>query len=81
MSSTNAAAAGLRIDPTIPPVTPTEGAAEESGFPKTSRAKAASTHSQIGEAVFIARGLSKDLLHGGNPFAAETKAESGEAQK
>src|SRR5512145_271828 len=59
MSSANSAAAGLRIGPTFPPVPPTEGAAEEPGFPTTSRAEAALTHSQIGEAVFIARGLSK----------------------
>ena len=58
MSSTNAAAAGQRLDPTVPQVPPTEGA-EESAFPKTSRAEGASTHPRIGEAVFIARGLSK----------------------
>ena len=58
MSSTNAVAAGLSLDPTVPPVPPTEGA-EESAFPKTSRVEAASTHPRIGEAVFIARGLSK----------------------
>lgn len=59
MSSTNGAAEGVRIGSTIPPVSPTEGVAEESGFPETSRAETASTHSQIGEAVFIARGVSK----------------------
>lgn len=59
MSSTNATAAGLRIGSTIPPVPPMEGEAEESGFPKTSRAGPVLDHSEIGEAVFIARGLSK----------------------
>lgn len=81
MSATNAAASDRRIHPTIPEVLLTEGATEESCLPETSRVKPASTHPQIGEAVFIARGLSKDLSHGGNPFAAETKAESGKAQK
>jgi ABC-type sugar transport system ATPase subunit len=58
MSSTNDGAVGLKIDTTIPPVLPTEGA-EGFCFPKTSRAEVVSTHSQVGEVVFIARGLSK----------------------
>jgi putative ABC transport system ATP-binding protein len=58
MSSTNASTVSTRIDPTIPLVSPT-GTSEEPGFHQTVSAERLTTQPQIGEAVFIARGLSK----------------------